>query len=71
MIVRMDRMTLEQARERFGEIMHASTRTYREFDDPEGAGIWRPVYVDGEIASYRLHKVHKMKKTVWRRDRQR
>ena len=65
-----DRLTPNEARARFGEILHAGTRTYREFEDPETGGIWRPVLVDGEVESYRLYKLHKLKrKVVWRKPR--
>ena len=62
----MPTITPDEAREKFGELLHAAARTYREFDDPEG-GIWRPIYQGGELIGYRLYKLHKIKKTPWRR----
>lgn len=59
----------EEARKRFGEIMHAGTKTFREFDDPEG-GIWRPVFVEKELVGYRLYKLTKLTKRLmarWKR----
>ncbi len=64
-------ITLDEARARFGEILHAGTRTYREFDDPEGGGIWRPIYVEGEVVSYRLYEIHRVKRKPWTMKRSR
>ena len=63
----MDRLTPDEARARFGALQDAPTRTYREFEDPEG-GVWRPVYNGGELQEYRFYKLHKLKrKVVWRK----
>ena len=57
------------ARKKFGDLMHVATRTYREFEDPE-EGIWRPIYSDGELVSYRLYKLRRITKSLsWRRRR--
>ena len=60
----------EEARQRFGEILHAGTMTYREFDDPDG-GIWRPVFVEHELTGYRLYKLTKLPKRFSPRSRRR
>ena len=65
----MPTITPDEARDRFGPLLHAATRTYREFEDTDGGGIWRPVIVDGEVVSYRLHQVHKVKKRSWSKRR--
>lgn len=63
--------TPDEAEKRFGELMHASTRTYREFENP-GEGIWRPIYSDGELVSYGLYKLRRITKSLsWRRSRRR
>ena len=56
----MQTLTPEEARARFGHLMHQATRTYQEFEEP--AGIWRPVIVDGVLTSYRLYTLHKVPK---------
>ena len=63
----MPTITPDEAREKFGELLHAPTRTYREFEE-EGEGIWRPIYVDGGMAGYRLQRLHKLTKKLpkWR-----
>ena len=63
----MPTITPDEAREKFGQLMHEPTRTYREFEE-EGEGIWRPIYAEGGIAGYRLHRLHKLTKKLpkWR-----
>ena len=65
----MEQITPEEARQRFGELEHSPTRTYREFD--ADGGIWRPVYSGHELIGYRLYKIQKVSKTHpssrWRR----
>ncbi len=55
-----------QARARFGELVHAKTRTHREFDDPDG-GIWRPDILDGALMAYKLYPEPRTVKAMrWR-----
>ena len=61
-------LTPEEARERFGTLVHGPTQTHREF--AEAGGIWRPILVDGELVSYRLYELHKPKRKLsWRKRR--
>ena len=62
----MPTITPQEARDRFGEIEHRATQTYREFSDDEG-GIWRPVLIDGKLESYRLYRLHRIARKVSRR----
>ena len=67
----MQTITPDEARARFGDLVHAATRTYREFEDSAG-GIWRPVYDGGDLAGYRLYKLHRLTKKLpkwWPRSR--
>lgn len=61
------RLTPDQARKKWGELLHARTRTYSYF--PDGDGEWRPELQGGELAGYRWHKLHKTGKTRWRNRR--
>lgn len=51
------RLTPDEAKARFGELLHRPTRTHMEFDDPDGRGIWRPQFnVDKTLRDYRLYR---------------
>lgn len=61
-------LTPEQARARFGELLHQPTRTYRFFDGPDG-GVWRPRFdMDRTLLEYRLYRPAQKAKTrlAWR-----
>lgn len=49
-----DTLDPTQARARFGELVHAATRTYREFEEADG-GVWRPEFYEGKLLRYRLY----------------
>ena len=49
-----DMLTPAQARARFGELKHPKSRTYMEFEGPDGR-IWRPETLDGALKAYRLY----------------
>lgn len=65
----MPTLTPDEARRRFGELIHRPSQTYREFVDDVDGGIWRPVYADGELVSYRLYQIRKLKKRFWPKKR--
>lgn len=49
-------LTPEQARARFGDLLHKPTRTYMFFEEPTG-GTWRPrFYMDRTLLDYRLYR---------------
>ena len=52
-------LTPDQARARFGELLHPATRTHVHFADPAG-GEWRPELAGGELRGYRLHPALKV-----------
>lgn len=61
-------LTPEQARARFGDLLHGPTRTYMFFEGDEG-GTWVPrLDMDKSLLGYRLHRpAGKSKgKPVWR-----
>ncbi len=61
-----DTLDPKQARDRFGELKHPKTRTYIEFEEPDGR-IWRPEMLDGKLKGYRLYPAPKGTGTRWRR----
>lgn len=61
------RLTPAEANRKFGELLHAQTRTYSHFLD--GDGEWRPELSYGQLIGYRWHKLHKTGKTHWRNKR--
>jgi hypothetical protein len=63
----MGTIDLDEARAKFGNLIEPVARSYREFETPEG--IWRPEFVDRQVAGYRLHSKPpsiKIKKKMWR-----
>lgn len=63
-----DKLTPNEALARWGDLLHGPTRTYREFEEPDGQGLWRPVYEAGELKGYRRYMIRKLtKKVVWRK----
>ena len=49
-------LTPDEARKRFGELLHGSTRTHMQFDGPDG-GVWRPRFdADLTLLEYRLYR---------------
>ena len=65
----METITLDEARKRFGELLHGPTKTYQQVDDPDG-GIWRPIYVGRELTGYGLYKLNRVTKkrpSRWKR----
>ena len=60
-----DTLDPSQAKSRFGELQHAQTRTYVEFEDKDG--VWRPELIAGRLKGYRLYPKPKGGMTKWRK----
>ena len=56
------RLTPDEARARFGELLHQPTRTYMFFNEPTG-GTWVPRFnIDMSLLEYRLLRPVRTKK---------
>lgn len=59
-------INLDEARAKFGNLLEPVAKSYREFETPEG--IWRPEFVNRQVAGYKLHSKPPSIKTkkMWR-----
>lgn len=58
-------LTLDDARARFGELIHQPTQTYMYFDD--GPWIWRPEFENRNVVRYRRYPQPRSElKVTWR-----